>query len=121
MMKSLKKALIVEENHVGREIQKTMLENLGCFVDLVLTAEEGLQKIEENGYDIVFTEIRFHGMNGVEFTKNIRKKDKKLIIVAVSFFNDEKNLKIFKEAGINKVLVKPFSEENLAECLALIL
>ncbi|WP_036684676.1 MULTISPECIES: response regulator [Paenibacillus] len=73
----------------------------------------------EKDYDIIFMDIRMPEMDGVEATKQIlqncsnRKKPYIAATTAFDHFHDR-----FLEAGIDEVLLKPFTSERLGEVLA---
>jgi two-component system response regulator YesN len=82
------------------------------------TAEEGLQAIKEERFDIIISDFRLPGMNGLEFLKlaNITHPDS--VNILITAYRDEY---LFSEAirlGVTEFIDKPFSVKALAELLA---
>jgi PAS domain S-box-containing protein len=87
----------------------------------VLWARDGIQAVElfrsNNDIDLILIDIRMPNMNGIEATREIRRIDNKVPVIALTayaFTNDrEKSL----EAGCNEYLSKPVRLETLIETL----
>ena len=76
-------------------------------VDVVCSAEKALMLFEPGKYDLIVTDLRLQEMNGLELCLEIRKQDKKVVIVALTGFYNP----IFKFydgalAGFNRVFEK---------------
>lgn len=83
--------------------------------DLFESAEEFLFKAEGDTYDLVFLDISMKKMNGMELAKQIRAKDKNVIIVFVT--SDPSFVFEGYEVGAYRYLMKPFTDEKLYEIL----
>ena len=87
----------------------------------VLWARDGIQALElfrsNNDIDLILMDIRMPNMNGIEATREIRRIDNKVPVIALTayaFTNDrEKSL----EAGCNEYLSKPVRLETLIKTL----
>jgi len=87
----------------------------------ILWARDGIQAVDlfrnNKNIEMVIMDIRMPGMNGIEATREIRRHDHKVPIIALTayaFTNDrEKSL----EAGCNDYLSKPVRLETLIETL----
>lgn len=68
--------LCVDDEDFLLDISKLFLEREGDFkVDTALSASEGLNKQLDTQYDAIISDYEMPGMNGIEFLKEIRKKD----------------------------------------------
>lgn len=109
--------LLVEDNDVVRQINRTFLQDLGCKVDTASHARE-VFTIDPTVYDMIFLDIGLPGINGIDLAKTIREKygDKLPPIVAVTAFGDIVESDCM-DAGINEVAVKPISMEGISGLL----
>lgn len=79
-------------------------------IDNILTAENGLsglEKFKKERPEIILTDIRMAGMNGIELAKNIRKEDKFAKIIILSGYSEFSYAKEAFKAGVVDYLLKP--------------
>ncbi|MDY0051371.1 MAG: response regulator, partial [Aliarcobacter sp.] len=82
-------------------------------------AIKALQLYEKYKPDIIITDIQMPKLNGLEFVKRIRQKDKKTQIIVITAFYDKDYLLKAIELGLVKYLVKPVNEKEFEEALFL--
>jgi two-component system sensor histidine kinase/response regulator len=106
--------LIVEdENIVALDIQKRLQKFGYKVVAICPTGEDALGKIKESTLDLVIMDIKLRGkLDGVETADRI-KKIKKIPIVYLTAFADEKTIKRAKITTPFGYILKPFSERDL--------
>lgn len=110
------KVLLVEDIPILQFLHKKMLENLGYQVELVSNAEEALYSVNTDTYDLILMDIGLPGMNGIEAAAKIRQQEtigKKLPIIALTTFSDNKTYHACLAAGINVVAIKPITQKKL--------
>ena len=113
------KVLYVEDDEVARENGIEYLEN---FFEQIYDASDAiiaLQLYEKYQPDIIITDIQMPKLNGLEFVKRIRQKDKKTQIIIITAFCDKDYLLSAIELGLVKYLVKPVREKEFEEALFL--
>lgn len=72
--------------------------------------------LDNKNMDILFLDIKMSGKNGMEIAREIRKKDKQLIIIFVTAV-EEYVYQAF-DVGAFHYLVKPFGDKKFAEVLS---
>ena len=90
-------------------------KNIEVHADLFESAEEYLFKAEQNYYDVIFLDISMRGQNGMELARQIREKEKDVILVFVT--SDASYVFDGYEVGAYRYLMKPVDEEKLCEIL----
>ncbi len=120
-----KRIMLVEDNDLNQEIAKTVLELVGCRVDVVNNGQEAVDLFESKPafyYKAILMDIRMPVMDGLQATKIIRnssKKDaKKIPIVATTANAFDEDVKKSMESGMNGHLVKPLEIEQLYQTLS---
>ncbi len=112
-----KKMLVCDDTEINIKIVKKILESKFIKVDIANNGKEAINKIKLNEYDAVLMDIRMPIMDGLEATREIRKFNTSLPIIAYSanaYSNDrEKSL----EAGMIEHLAKPIDINKLFEIL----
>lgn len=113
------KILYVEDDEIARENGVEFLEN---FFEQIYEAKDAivaLQLYEKYKPDIIITDIQMPKLNGLEFVKRIREKDKKTQIIIITAFCDKDYLLKAIELQLVKYLVKPVKEKEFEEALFL--
>ncbi len=111
------KVLLVEDNHTNQEIIVGLLEDSGIDLDVVDNGQKAVQKHSQNSYELILMDIQMPVMDGFEATKQIRKKDQNIPIVALTANAMKEDIDKTKNAGMSDHLNKPIDVEKLYEVL----
>jgi signal transduction histidine kinase/CheY-like chemotaxis protein len=111
--------LLVEDVLANRKVAGAMLCRLGVQVDF---AENGLQAVlqtQKGDYDLIFMDCRMPEMDGYAATRIIRQQeqDKHTPIVALTANAMPRERQLCIEAGMDDIILKPFTKIELANCL----
>ncbi len=111
------KALIVDDINDNIELLKEILSVTGIKTDEAINGEEAVRMSMEKEYDIIFMDIVMPIMDGRMAVKEIRKNNKKSIIVAItaSVFEEEKE-EIMKY-GVDEFIRKPYKQDDILNIL----
>lgn len=118
--KNLKKfkVLIAEDDEVSEKLLKIILAK--C-TDILLTAGNGSQVLETINHhpdiDLIFMDIQMPEINGLEATRQIRKINRDIIIVAQTAFGMLEDREKAKAAGCNDYISKPLKKEEVQAIL----
>ena len=114
------KVLIVENERLFRESFKKKL-NKYKDIEIVSTAAngfEGLVEIAKYMPDIVFTDIRMPGFDGIQLLEEISMKyHKEIKVILISGYSDFEYTKRAIQLGAFDYLTKPILEEELTELI----
>ena len=78
--------LLVDDNRDGLLVRRSLLEEIGCSVEIAISPEEGLQIFQAGKFDVVVTDYRMPRMNGTELIRRIRLLDPNARIIMLSGF-----------------------------------
>jgi CheY-like chemotaxis protein len=113
----LHKVLVVDDDPVVGKSFNRVLSQKGYVVITAANAQEALSKVQEGEYDVVFTDIKMPGMNGIELTERLRIERPWTPVVIVTGFGSKINQDRAAAAGVSSFLQKPLSPEMIEESL----
>jgi signal transduction histidine kinase/CheY-like chemotaxis protein/HPt (histidine-containing phosphotransfer) domain-containing protein len=109
--------LIVDDEEYNRLLFKVILNRWKTESDEASSGAEALEKVRSRKYNMLFMDIRMPGIDGVETTRYIREelgiKSSEMPVICISATPVHENWGVYKEAGMNAFLPKPFTEEML--------
>jgi CheY-like chemotaxis protein len=110
MNTKLQVLVIDDDAVVGRSFDR-VLSGKGYEVSTALTGEEGLKDIESTNYDVVFTDIRMPGMDGLEVAERIKARCPWTPVVVITGYGTEENEARASVLGVNGFVHKPLTPE----------
>lgn len=118
--------LVVDDNEFNRIVAKDSLERYSTAnVVSANNAEEALQLLKENHFDVVLMDVQMPVMNGYEATRQIRDHFQaplsNIPIIALSASALRTDIDKCKEAGMNFFISKPFKVADLITGIANVL
>jgi CheY-like chemotaxis protein len=112
-MTTLKKVLVVDDDPVVGKSFERVLQPKGYAVIHASSGEEALERIQAENYDMVYTDIKMPGMDGIEVAKRIKSSRPWLPVVIVTGYGSDENEGKAWRAGISEFLRKPLSPEMI--------
>ena len=114
-MSALRKVLVVDDDPVVGQSFNRVLSDKGY---IVITAEDGydaLAKLKAEKYDIVFTDLRMPGMNGLEVAEQVKARQPWTPVVIVTGYGSMRSEARARAAGVSDFLHKPLSPEMIED------
>ena len=108
------KILIVEDDEVSSALLTRMLRNITRSILHAITGVEAVEACRNNpDIDLVLMDIRMPKMDGNEATRQIRKFNKDVVIIAQTAYAFTGDRKKAIEAGCNDYISKPIDRDLL--------
>ena len=101
--------LIVEDDS---ELSGTLCEGLSKgsnTIQLAGTAEEALRLIDQKAFDLVISDIKLPGLNGLQLLDSIKNKSAYTPVIMMTGFGTVQNAVEAMKKGAFEYLLKPFS------------
>ncbi|SEB18502.1 ATP-binding protein [Pedobacter hartonius] len=117
-----KYVLVAEDNKLNILLLTTILRKWGVACDIAENGREAFLLFEANRYDIILTDIEMPEMGGVEFSGLVRgypessKASVPILALTANVLKEDRDK--YLHGGINGVVLKPFSEQNLLDRIA---
>lgn len=115
-----KRVLIVEDSITVRAMLKNFVENAGYSVTTAVDGLDGYNKLENEEFDLLISDIEMPRMNGFELTKRVResKACPKIPIILVTALETQTDMKMGMEAGADAYIIKSnFEKSNLVQTI----
>lgn len=112
--------LVVDDEELARFTIREILEAAGHQVDEASDGRVALDVLMQVPVDLVVTDIIMPEKDGVSATIEIRQAHPDVKIIAVSGGGRTRNLdflEMAKQYGANRILAKPFAEEELLDAV----
>src|SRR5215469_373240 len=101
--------LIVEDEAKMRRLLELNLGEDGFTTFSAEDAETGLKLLGQNPVDLVLTDLKLPGMNGLEFLQAIKRQNAALPVVVMTAFGSVETAVEAMKAGASDYVLKPFS------------
>lgn len=119
---SLKKVLLVEDNQMNVMLFSLLLKRLGVQITTASDGEQALKLFNNNHFDVILTDIQLPKLRGDEMARIIRQNPDSLKastpIIALTASTLTSEIEDYIGAGINQVVLKPFSSDKLKSILS---
>lgn len=101
--------LLVDDNTFGLAARKSVLEELGHRVKTFRSAEEALAEFQQAHFDLVITDFKMPGMNGIELIRQIRALRPSVPVILISGYAEALGL-TEASTGADAVIAKSANE-----------
>ncbi|MDE0201186.1 MAG: ATP-binding protein, partial [Rhodospirillaceae bacterium] len=117
--------LIVEDNVVNAMVVEAFVARMGHKPLVAPTAEEGLELLEGQDFDLVLMDISLPGIDGIEATQRIRAHAdaaiRSLPVIAMSAHVFDNEVAQHLQSGMDAFIGKPIAPDGLAQTIASVL
>jgi len=111
------KILIVDDEEYNRLLFKTILDRWKVSNHEVANGMEALEILKSDRFDLLFMDARMPGIDGLKATRFIRDEmnitESEMPVICISAASVKEDWQKYRQAGMNAVLPKPFTEETL--------
>ena len=108
-MTALKKVLVVDDDPVVGKSFDRVLAPKGYAVIHAAGGAEALERLAADSYDMVYTDIRMPGMDGIEVARRIKASRPWMPVVIVTGYGTEANEAEARSAGVAGFLHKQWA------------
>ena len=103
--------LVIDDDAVVGSSFERVLSDKGYEVRTVLSGEEALDTIKESNFDVVFTDIKMPGIDGLEVTERIKERCPWTPVVVITGYGTEENEARAAVLGASGFVRKPLTPE----------
>ena len=112
-----KRILVVDDDPDALDLMRFVLEQNGADITCVSSATGALQKLQDNEFDLLISDLGMAEMDGLDLIRHIRKNENKshqLPAIALTGFVSVNDRERVLQAGFQAHLTKPMDIGNLS-------
>lgn len=113
------KTLLIDDNEFIRHSMEIAFRQKGYPLRTAGTAENGLEKMAAEHFDIIISDYRLPGINGLTFLKYAGGARPDIIKILISACGDHTTIAAAYAIGVHDYLQKPFTLDTLWATLAM--
>jgi len=105
--------LVVDDLRSMRVTLGGILEDKGHNVVMVENGYQAIEAVKKTLFDVIFIDIKMPGINGVQTFREIKKIDRKAVVIMMTAYSVEDLVKEALEEGAYATVYKPFDVDKI--------
>ena len=106
--------LVVDDEATARRALATLLSDDGYHVETAASGEEALEKLAASPPDVLLTDVRMPGIDGVELLTRAKARDPQLAVVVMTAFGNVRDAVHAMKVGAEHYITKPIDLDELS-------
>jgi len=106
--------LVVDDEMIVCESCKRILEEDGYEVEIALNGMEALDKLKANSFDILITDLKMPGIDGMEVLKTSRREYPETVVIMITGFSTVETAVEAMKLGAFDYIPKPFTPDEVS-------
>ena len=109
------KILVVDDNAANAELLVAYLKETGVEIDVAVSGEEALGKVEDSPPDIILLDIMMPGVSGFDVCRKLKSRDetRDIPIIMVTALTELEDVEKGVDCGTDDFLSKPVNRIEL--------
>lgn len=120
-MRAPESILLIEDENLVVETLKGNFQDNGYHIITARNGEEGIRKFQNDNFDLVITDLKLKGMDGLQVSRKIKKINPRTPIILVTGYPKLLSSEEASRFGIHDFVLKPFSwdliHKKVTDCL----
>jgi DNA-binding NtrC family response regulator len=108
------RVLVVDDEMIVCESCQRILEEEEYEVEIALSGKEAFEKMREHPFDIVLTDLKMPGIDGMEVLKTLRKEYPDVIVIMITGFSTVETAVEAMKQGAFDYIPKPFTPDEVS-------
>jgi DNA-binding NtrC family response regulator len=105
--------LIVEDEELMRELLTKILADENYRIYQAASGEEAFKLLQEQAFDLVLTDLRLKGMNGLQLLTEVRTLDPEIVVIVMTAYASVETAVEAMRKGAYDYITKPFINEEI--------
>ncbi|MFN6192233.1 MAG: sigma-54-dependent transcriptional regulator [Planctomycetota bacterium] len=109
----LPRVLVVDDEDGVRDGLRALLQKEGVHVEVAGSAEEGVRRLDQRAYDVVFLDLHLPGADGLSMLSQFRRGAAPADVVVLTGYGTVANTVEAMRKGAADVIEKPFAGDRI--------
>lgn len=109
--------LLVDDDEWIRDSLSIYFESEDCRISAHETAERALAELDHREFDVIITDYKLPGMDGITFLEKVKKSHPNAFKIMITAYASEVDVRRAKQAGAQDLIPKPFTSKTIEACL----
>jgi len=105
--------LVIDDEEIMRNLLKDLLTDLDYEVTSVETGEEGLATFKSQNYQVVITDLRMPGLDGIKVLEEVKRHDPDAVVIVITGFGALESAQNALRLGAFDYITKPFELNDI--------
>lgn len=110
--------LVVDDEGANRYSVSKTLQRVGYVVSEAASGEEALEMMNKQMFDVILTDIRMPGLDGVELLRRIKEELPDVIVILMTAYASLGTAVEALRLGAHDYLIKPSSSQDIRQSVA---
>ena len=105
--------LVVDDEEVMRNLLRDVLTDTGYKVETASRGEEAVEKIKQDNFSIVISDLKMPGMGGLEMLRKVKAVNSNTCVIMITAYPSVESVTEAMREGAYDYIVKPFNVEEI--------
>lgn len=110
--------LVVDDEGANRYSVSKTLQRVGYVVSEAASGEEALELIQKQHFDVILTDIRMPGIDGVELLRQVKEEAPDAIVILMTAYASLGTAVEALRLGAHDYLIKPSSSQDIRQSVS---
>jgi len=112
------KVLLIDDDEWIRDSLCLFFENEGWHLIALETAEEAIEILKKETYEIIITDYRLPGMDGITFLRQIQEIQPNAMKILITAYWSKEVVSEANRLGVHDLIKKPFTTKVIEDTLS---
>ena len=117
MSNKVYRLLVVDDESIVGKRLKQVFSKIGFEVETYTEAAPALAAMAEKPFDIVVTDLKMNGMDGMEVLKKVRDMNPRTQVIIITGYASTETAELARQQGVFEFLAKPFRLDELKQVI----
>jgi DNA-binding NtrC family response regulator len=112
-----KKIMVIDDENIVCSMTKAVLEQDGYYVECFTNAKPALDRLKEEKFDLVITDLKMKGIDGMEALKRIKSESSEIKVIMITAFASLDAAIEALRGKVDDFFPKPVKFSDLKACI----
>ena len=117
MSNGICRLLVVDDESIVGKRLKQVFSKIGFEVETYTEAAPAMAAMAEKPFDIVVTDLKMEGMDGMEVLKRVREMNPRTQVIIITGYASPATAELAEQQGVFEFLAKPFRLDELKQVI----